>query len=217
MSARGRSSRWPAIAYRAVSALARAISAWPGGVQGRLGPRRPHSVGRPGLWTAATVHLGGTLAEIVATEDDVQQGRHPERPFVLVAQQSLFDPTRAPAGMQTGWAYCHVPNGSTIDLTERIEAQVERFAPGFRDRILDRHTMLPAAMEAHDANFIGGDINGGAADLRQFVGRPRRGSIRGELRWKGSTSVRRQPLPAAASTACAACTPPTRCYAGTVE
>ena len=129
----------------------------------------------PDLARTATVHLGGTLEEIVAVEDEVQRGGHPDRPFVLLAQQSLFDPTRAPAGTHTGWAYCHVPNGSTVDMTERIEAQVERFAPGFRDCIVDRHTMLPAAMEAHDANYIGGDINGGAADLRQFVGRPRLG------------------------------------------
>ena len=124
---------------------------------------------------AATVHLGGTLGEITAAEGDVQAGRHPERPYVLLAQQSLFDPTRAPAGMQTAWAYCHVPNGSTVDMRERIEAQVERFAPGFRDRIIGCHTMNTGAMEAHDANYIGGDINGGVADLRQFVARPKLG------------------------------------------
>jgi phytoene dehydrogenase-like protein len=94
---------------------------------------------------------------------------------VLLAQQSLFDATRAPAGQHTGWAYCHVPNGSTVDMTDRIEAQVERFAPGFRDRIVARHVMSPAAMERHDANYIGGDISGGVADLRQFVARPRLG------------------------------------------
>jgi phytoene dehydrogenase-like protein len=121
---------------------------------------------------AATVHLGGTLDEIVSAEDDVQAGRHPERPYVLLAQQTLFDPTRAPAGKHTAWAYCHVPNGSTFDMTDRIEAQIERFAPGFRDRVLARHVMSPAAMQAHDANYVGGDINGGIADLRQFVARP---------------------------------------------
>ena len=132
----------------------------------------------PTPWTnpdctgAATVHLGGTLAEIVEAEDDVQQGRHPERPYVLFVQQSQFDSTRAPEGTQTAWAYCHVPSGSELDMTERIEAQVERFAPGFRDRIVARHVMGPAAMESHDANFIGGDINCGVADLRQFVARP---------------------------------------------
>jgi phytoene dehydrogenase-like protein len=121
---------------------------------------------------AGTVHVGGTPGEIAHSEQLVQQGLHPEHPFVLVAQQSLFDATRAPAGTHTAWAYCHVPNGSTIDMTERIEAQVERFAPGFRDQITGRHTMMPAAMQAHDANYIGGEINGGAADLRQFIARP---------------------------------------------
>ena len=124
---------------------------------------------------AATVHLGGTLDEVTAAEGEVQAGRLPERPYVLLAQQSLFDPSRAPVGTQTAWAYCHVPNGSTVDMTERIEAQVERFAPGFRDRIVGHHTMNTAAMEAHDANYIGGDINGGVADLRQFIARPKLG------------------------------------------
>jgi phytoene dehydrogenase-like protein len=127
----------------------------------------------PDALTAATVHLGGTAGEIVAAEADVAQGRHPERPFTLFAQPSLFDPSRAPAGKHTAWAYCHVPSGSTVDMTDAIEAQVERFAPGFRDRILARHVMGPAAMEAHDANYIGGDINGGVSDLRQFFARPR--------------------------------------------
>jgi phytoene dehydrogenase-like protein len=126
---------------------------------------------------AATVHLGGTLAEIAGAEDDVQHGRHPERPYVLLAQQSLFDPTRidtsqVPSGTHTAWAYCHVPNGSTFDMTQRIESQVERFAPGFRDRIIATHTMDTRAVERHDENYVGGDINGGVADLRQFVRRP---------------------------------------------
>ncbi|HEY0069751.1 MAG TPA: FAD-dependent oxidoreductase, partial [Chloroflexia bacterium] len=94
------------------------------------------------------------------------------RPFVLVAQQSLFDPTRAPRGKHTAWAYCHVPNGSTVDMTARIEAQIERFAPGFRDRILARHVMSPAYMQSYNANYIGGDINGGVQDLRQLFTRP---------------------------------------------
>jgi phytoene dehydrogenase-like protein len=127
----------------------------------------------PKILRAATVHLGGTAGEIAAAELDVQRGRHPERPFTLFAQPSLFDPTRAPTGKHTAWAYCHVPHGSTVDMTDAIEAQVERFAPGFRDRVLARHTMGPAAMEAHDANYVGGDINGGVADLRQFLARPR--------------------------------------------
>jgi phytoene dehydrogenase-like protein len=127
----------------------------------------------PEILRCATVHLGGTAAEIVASEADVAQGRHAERPFTLFAQPSLFDPSRAPAGKHTAWAYCHVPSGSTVDMTDAIEAQVERFAPGFRDRILARHVMDTAAMHAHDANYIGGDINGGVADLRQFFARPR--------------------------------------------
>jgi phytoene dehydrogenase-like protein len=127
----------------------------------------------PNILRAGTVHLGGTAPEVAAAELEVQQGRHPERPFTLFAQQSLFDPTRAPDGKHTAWAYCHVPSDSTVDMTNAIERQVERFAPGFRDRVLARHTMGPAAMEAHDANYIGGDINGGVADLRQFFGRPR--------------------------------------------
>ena len=121
---------------------------------------------------AATVHLGGTLDEITASESDVQAGRHPERPYVLLSQPSLFDASRAPDGIQAVWAYCHVPNGSTVDMTDRIEAQVERFAPGFRDRIIGRHAMDTVAVQAHGANYIGGDINGGIADFRQFVRRP---------------------------------------------
>ncbi len=126
----------------------------------------------PDCARSATVHIGGTLADITFAEAEVQAGRHAERPFVLLAQQSLWDPARAPAGTHTAWGYCHVPNGSTVDMTDRIEAQVERFAPGFHDRIIGRHAMNTAAMHAHDANYIGGDINGGVADLRQFVARP---------------------------------------------
>lgn len=121
---------------------------------------------------AATVHLGGTLEEIARAEEAVGRGEHPERPFVLTAQQSLFDPTRAPDGKHTFWAYCHVPSGSTFDMTERIEAQIERFAPGFGERILARHTMSPADVQAYNANYIGGDINGGVQDLRQLFTRP---------------------------------------------
>jgi phytoene dehydrogenase-like protein len=121
---------------------------------------------------AATVHLGGTLDEITAAEAEVQGGGHPERPYVLLSQPSLFDSSRAPDGVQAVWAYCHVPNGSTVDMADRIEAQVERFAPGFRDRIIGRHAMNTEAVEAHGANYIGGDINGGIADFRQFVRRP---------------------------------------------
>jgi phytoene dehydrogenase-like protein len=129
----------------------------------------------PDAARAATVHLGGTFEEIATAEEVVQRGGHPERPFVLLAQPSSFDPTRAPSGTHAVWAYCHVPNRSTVDMTERIESQVERFAPGFRDRVLARHVLTPAGIERHDANYIGGDINGGVADFRQFVARPRLG------------------------------------------
>jgi phytoene dehydrogenase-like protein len=112
------------------------------------------------------------MAELAAAEDDVAHGRHPDRPFVLLVQGSLFDPTRAPAGKQTGWAYCHVPNGSTVDMTDRIEAQVERFAPGFRDRILARATASAADLQAYNPNYMGGDINGGIQDVRQLITRP---------------------------------------------
>jgi len=121
---------------------------------------------------AATVHVGGTLPEIAESERAAWQGRHAERPFVLLAQQSLFDHSRAPEGQHTVWAYCHVPHGSTVDMTEQIEAQIERFAPGFRDRILARSVLGPAAMEAYNANYIGGDINGGVQDFCQLYTRP---------------------------------------------
>lgn len=121
---------------------------------------------------AGTVHLGGTLEEVSAGEAAVARGEHPERPFVLLAQQSLFDPSRAPEGNHTVWAYCHVPNGSTFDMSGRIEAQIERFAPGFGDRILARSAWGPADLERRNANLVGGDINGGYMDLRQLLGRP---------------------------------------------
>ncbi len=121
---------------------------------------------------AGTVHLGGTLDEIAASERTIAQGYHPQQPYVLVAQQSLFDETRAPAGKETLWAYCHVPNGSTVDMTDAIEAQIERFAPGFRDLVLARHVTNTVGLEAYNANYIGGDINGGAQDWRQFWSRP---------------------------------------------
>ncbi|MBA9076955.1 phytoene desaturase family protein [Rufibacter quisquiliarum] len=121
---------------------------------------------------AGTVHLGNTLEEIAASEQATWHGQHPEKPFVLLAQQSLFDPTRAPEGKHTAWAYCHVPNGSTQDMTQAIERQVERFAPGFRDLILARHTMNTGQMEAYNPNYIGGDINGGVISLSQLFTRP---------------------------------------------
>lgn len=124
---------------------------------------------------AGTVHLGGTLPEVAAAEAAVARGEHPERPFVLLAQPSRFDPTRAPEGRHTAWAYCHVPHGSTLDpeiTAGRIEAQVERFAPGFRERVLARHVLGPAELERYNANYVGGDISGGIQDLRQLVTRP---------------------------------------------
>lgn len=119
--------------------------------------------------SSATVHLGGTYEEVRASEDRVAKGEHPEYPFVLLVQQSLFDETRAPHGRHTGWAYCHIPNGSDVDMTDRIEAQVERFAPGFRDLILGRSTRGPAEYEAYNPNFVGGDIGGGVYGLRKVL------------------------------------------------
>jgi phytoene dehydrogenase-like protein len=121
---------------------------------------------------AGTVHLGGTMAEIAAGERASAQGQHPDKPFVLLAQQSLFDATRAPAGKHTAWAYCHVPNGSRVDRTDVIERQVERFAPGFRERIIGRHTFDTAQMESYNPNYVGGDINGGLLDISQLFTRP---------------------------------------------
>ena len=121
---------------------------------------------------AGTVHLGGTLDEISAGESAAARGEHPERPFILLAQHSLFDRTRAPEGKHTVWAYCHVPNGSTFDMTERIEAQIERFAPGFRDLILAKRSAGTADLERWNPNLVGGDIVGGSMDLRQLFTRP---------------------------------------------
>jgi phytoene dehydrogenase-like protein len=121
---------------------------------------------------AATVHLGGTMNAIASSEDSMRRGRHAERPFVLLAQPTLFDSSRCPTGKHIAWAYCHVPNGSTFDMLSRLEDQIERFAPGFRDCILARRVFKPADLEAMDRNLRGGDIVGGAADWRQFLFRP---------------------------------------------
>jgi len=121
---------------------------------------------------AGTVHLGGTLDEISASEWDAWSGRTNARPFVLLAQHTLFDPTRAPAGKHTAWAYCHVPNGSAEDMTDAVEFQVERFAPGFRDLVLARSALGPPLLEAKNRNLVGGDVNAGAADLGQLFFRP---------------------------------------------
>jgi len=126
----------------------------------------------PELARAGTVHLGGTAADVARVGRDVHAGLIPDRPFVLLVQPTRFDPTRAPAGSHTAWAYCHVPNGSPVDMTSAIEAQVERFAPGFRAVVLARATHSAPQIEAHDENYVGGDINGGAQDLRQLLFRP---------------------------------------------
>jgi phytoene dehydrogenase-like protein len=129
-----------------------------------------------GCTRAGTVHIGGTLQEIADGEQQIWNGKHPEKPYVLLAQQSLFDATRAPVGKQTAWAYCHVPNGSTVDMTAIIENQIERFAPGFKERILAKHSMNTQQVEEYNPNYIGGDINGGVIDLGQLFARP-------ALRW----------------------------------
>jgi phytoene dehydrogenase-like protein len=121
---------------------------------------------------AGTVHVGGSLSEVAESERAVWEGRVSERPYVLVVQPTNFDPTRAPEGKHTLWAYCHVPNGSTLDMRDRLEAQIERFAPGFRDCVLERSLMAPAELERTNANLVGGDIAGGAADVAQLYARP---------------------------------------------
>jgi phytoene dehydrogenase-like protein len=125
-----------------------------------------------GCLRAATVHLGGSFEEIAASEKAVRTGQHADHPFVLLAQPSLFDSSRAPAGKHTAWAYCHVPNGSKVNMLEKLEGQIERFAPGFRDCILARRVFSPADLENMDANLVGGDIGGGTMDIRQFLFRP---------------------------------------------
>jgi len=135
----------------------------------------------PEVARSATAHLGGTLQEIACSERGVWRGEPQERPYVLLAQQSLYDDTRAPQGKHTVWAYCHVPHGSSVDMTSRIEAQIERFAPGFRDRILAKHSMSAVDMEAYNPNYIGGDIIGGVADFSQTFTRP-------ALRWSPYTT-----------------------------
>lgn len=126
----------------------------------------------PRCLQASTVHLGGTLEEIAAAEAAVWRGEHPERPYVLLCQQSQFDPSRAPIGKHTGWAYCHVPAGSDLDLTEIVERQIERFAPGFKSTILARHATRTADLERYNPNCVGGAITGGVADLAQQFARP---------------------------------------------
>lgn len=121
---------------------------------------------------ASTVHVGGTLSDIAASEKDVWEGRHSKKPFLILSQQSQFDPSRAPKGKHTGWAYCHVPNGSNMDMTEHIEDQIERFAPGFKDTVLARHTMNTNDFYNYNPNYLGGAITGGAMDIYQLFTRP---------------------------------------------
>jgi phytoene dehydrogenase-like protein len=149
----------------------------------------------PAVLEASTVHVGGTLDEIAAAEAAVWRGEHPERPFVMIVQQSQFDRTRAPDGKQTGYAYCHVPGGSNVDLTETVERQIERFAPGFRDRILARHVMSTGDLERYNPSLLGGAITGGVADLGQLFTRP-------VARWNPYTT------PSARIFLCSAATPP---------
>ncbi len=149
----------------------------------------------PATAWGGTVHVGGTLDEIAEAEATMWAGKVPERPFVLVAQPSLFDESRSPDGKHTAWAYTHVPSGSTFDATNHIEAQIERFAPGFRDRILGKHVMSPATMQGYNANYVGGDINGGVQDFRQTFARPM-------LRWNPYST------PARGLYLCSASTPP---------
>ncbi len=142
-----------------------------------------------------TLHVGGTFEEVAHSEAEVHAGRHAERPFALIVQPGVVDPTRAPSGHQTLWGYCHVPNGSSVDMTERIEAQIERFAPGFRDRILARSTRTADQAESYNPNLLGGDVNGGAASALQTLLRP-------VARW----NPYRTPLPGIYL--CSASTPP---------
>lgn len=157
--------------------------------------REPIPFTAPECRQAGTVHIGSTMAEIAASERLSASGIHPERPFVLLAQPTVFDATRAPQGKHTAWAYCHVPHGSTVDMTAAIENQIERFAPGFKDIILARHTMNTAQVEAYNPNYIGGDINGGIINLRQLYTRP-------AIRWSPYTT------PAKGIYICSSSTPP---------
>ena len=136
--------------------------------------REPVPWRAPECLRAATVHLGGSFEEIAASEKATRRGQHSERPFILLVQPSLFDASRAPAGKHTAWAYCHVPNGSQVDMLARLEDQIERFAPGFRECVLARRIFSTADLEAMDANLVGGDIGGGVVDVRQFLFRPTR-------------------------------------------
>jgi phytoene dehydrogenase-like protein len=142
------------------------------GCEKRWALREPIPWKAPACAKASTVHLGGTMEEIARSERDCWQNKISDRPYIILAQSSLFDPSRAPAGRHTAWAYCHVPNGCDADMSERIEAQIERFAPGFRDLILARSAKSPTQLQNENANLIGGNITGGANTLRQIIFRP---------------------------------------------
>ena len=194
--------RLPARYRRALGAL----PLRPRRLQARLGARRAGAVDGRGVPRAGTVHLGGTLEEIAAAEAEVAHGGMPERPFVLVAQQSLFDPDRAPRGQHTLWAYCHVPNGSARRHDRGDRAQIERFAPGFRDRDPARAHDGPGRARAHNPNYVGGDINGGAQTSASCSRGPVARPVPTRRPTRASSSARRPPRPAAASTGCAAIT-----------
>ncbi len=174
-------------------------------------------------WTSAdvrqagTVHIGGRLEEMRAAEADVHAGGHPDRPYVIVVQPTVMDPTRAPAGAHVAWGYCHVPNGSTVDCTDEVESQIERFAPGFRDIVAARHTMSARAMEAHDANSSvvtstgARAISASCSPVRSFP------FDRGRRHCPVCTSARRRPRRAVGCTACAACTRLASRSAGTAD
>lgn len=151
---------------------------------------------------AGTIHLGGTIEELAAAEQQTSDGNQSNNPYVLLAQQSIFDPTRAPKGKHTLWGYCHVPNGSKQNMTDIIEKQVERFAPGFRDRIIGRHTMNTEQIEEYNPNYIGGDINGGIIDIQQLFTRPVISRSPYRTSAKGYISAHPQRLPGAVYTAC---------------
>ena len=142
---------------------------------------------------AGTVHLGGSLEEIAHSESIIWNGRYTDNPYVLVAQQSLVDDTRAPTGKHTAWAYCHVPAGSTRDMSAIIENQIEKYAPGFKDLVLGRHSMNSEDLEAYNPNYVGGDINAGVQDITQIFTRPAlrvspyRTSAKGIYLWSSST------------------------------
>jgi phytoene dehydrogenase-like protein len=155
--------------------------------------REPIPWTAPQVSRAGTVHVVGTIAEAAASERAVTQGRHADKPFVLLAQQTVFDPTRAPEGRHTAWGYCHVPSGSKVDMTAAIEAQIERFAPGFKDVVLARSTINPAQLEDYNANYVGGDIGAGVIDVRQLFTRP-------STRWNPYTTSERDIYICSAST-----------------